>query len=50
MLTSEENKKYWDRTTEGNAYYEEQYSDLREKMKNKNYKQWKEVELPTERK
>ena len=29
---------------EGNEYYEEQYKNLREKMKNKNYKQWKDME------
>ena len=39
MLTPEENKDYWD--TAGNNYNKAQWETLREKMKNKNYLQWK---------
>ena len=44
MLSHEENKSYWSysQMLEGNKYYEKQWSDLRKKMNNKNYKQWEE--------
>ena len=42
MLSSEENKSYWNSALYGNEYYEKQWLDLRKKMGNKNYKQWEE--------
>ena len=42
MLTSEENKSYWNYAENGNKYYENQWASLRNKMKNKNHKEWEE--------
>ena len=42
MLTPEENRRYWNSVLNGNKYYENQWSVLRKKMNNKNYRQWEE--------
>ena len=42
MLTLEENRTYWELILRGNDYYANQWSVLRNKMRNKNFRQWEE--------
>ena len=42
ILTPEENRTYWELVLRGNDYYEKQWAVLRNKMRNKNFRQWEE--------
>ena len=42
ILTPEENRTYWELVLRGNDYYANKWSVLRNKMRNKNFRQWEE--------